>query len=73
MTTEHERTQRNVNPHKPARIAMVLWGGRYVNQGGGSMDFWDRLSPARQQLCRDILEQIEQAPAEDPAAARRQK
>ncbi len=53
--------RRNLNPHKPARIAMLVWGERYSKQGGGSMDFWDRLTPTEQQSCRLWLEEIEQA------------
>ena len=38
------KAQRNLDPHRPARCAMWLYGERYKNQSGGSMDFWDNLS-----------------------------
>jgi len=30
----------------------------YGEQYGGSMEFWDSLSPDRQQLCRNVVEEI---------------
>lgn len=42
--TEKERNARNLDPHDSARAAMWLFGKRYSEQGGGSMDFWDGLS-----------------------------
>ena len=63
-TSAAAQAKRNLNPHKPARVAMILWNEKYASQGGGSMDFWDRLSESDKKLCRDILQQIEQAPPE---------
>ena len=37
--------ERNLNPHKPAVMAMCLLSRHYAAQSGGSMDFWDSLSP----------------------------
>jgi hypothetical protein len=45
--SDKERALRNLNPHKPARAAMWLWGKEYSQQGGGSMDFWDGLPEGR--------------------------
>lgn len=59
-----ERDRRNLNPHKPARLAMFKWSASYARQGGGSMDFWDKLSPSEQQLCREVVKAIEEAPEE---------
>lgn len=61
---EQERARRNQNPHKPARLAMFKWGASYARQGGGSMDFWDKLSKSEQQLCREVVKAIEKAPKE---------
>lgn len=43
---------------------MVLYSSRYAAQGGGSMDFWDKLSEGEKRTCREVLEQIEAAPSE---------
>lgn len=52
---------RNLNPHKPARAAMYLWGERYSKQRSGSMDFWDILTESERRLCRDLVADIEKA------------
>ena len=49
---------RNLNPTPEARLAMFKWGKRYSEQRGGSMDFWDSLTPSEQTLCREVVEQI---------------
>jgi hypothetical protein len=64
--TEKERAQRNQNPHKPAVIAMWMWGREYSQQGGGSMDFWDKLDESRKRICCECLERLEKAPEERP-------
>lgn len=58
-----ESARRNLDPHKPAVVAMSMWG-EYARQGAGSMDFWDRLDESCKQICREIVERIEKAPAE---------
>lgn len=63
-TREAEQARRNRNPHKAARIAMILWAKSYASQAGGSMDFWDALTNNQKRLCREILEEINAAPAE---------
>jgi hypothetical protein len=60
----NERDRRNLNPHKAARVALLLYGREYAAQNGGSMDFWDKLSEGRKQTCREELEKIEKAPKE---------
>ena len=62
--TEQQKAKRNLNPHKPALIAMALWGSRYSRQNGGSMEFWDSLSSSEQQICRDIVKRLADAPEE---------
>jgi hypothetical protein len=57
---------RNLFPHKPACAAMYLFGKRYSQQNGGSMDFWDGLSESDKRLCRDLVNAIEKAAAEPP-------
>lgn len=51
--------QRNLNPTAQARVAMIMWGKEYSQQGGGSMDFWDRLSDDRKNRCRLVVESLE--------------
>lgn len=53
-----ERARRNLNPHAEARFAMWLWRYEYAAQGGGSMDFWDKLSPGQKQMCKDAVTEI---------------
>lgn len=55
---------RNLNPHKPARAAMYVYGKRYSRQGGGSMEFWDGLSESDKNVCRRLVADIENAPEE---------
>jgi hypothetical protein len=62
--TERARAQRNLNPHKPALIAMWLWGSEYAAQGGGSMDFWDARTEGQKQICRQCLQRLAKAPEE---------
>jgi hypothetical protein len=55
---------RNLNPHKAAIVAMLLYSSSYAAQGGGSMDFWDGLPKQKKILCRDLVDRIEKAPEE---------
>ena len=64
--TKIERNRRNLNPHKPALIAMWIWGRKYAAQGGGSMDFWDEYSEGDKRLCRECVERLNKAPEEKP-------
>ena len=58
MMTDEERNQRNLNPHQAARVAMIMYGPEYAEQGGGSMDFWDKLDLQRQTICRLIVDAV---------------
>lgn len=57
---DYERAvaQRDLNPHKPARMAMWLWSDRYARSGLGSMGFWDSLDDRQQQVCRDAVADV---------------
>ena len=61
---ERKRDRRNLNPHKPALVAMWIWGREYAAQRGGSMDFWDGLADGDKQTCRACLERLKLAPNE---------
>lgn len=61
----NKRDRRNLNPTAPACVAMAMWGKRYSEQRGGSMDFWDKLSQGEQQTCIDIAEKIKAAPMQE--------
>jgi hypothetical protein len=50
---------RNLNPHRAAKAAMWLYGKDYANQGGGSMDFWDRLPKHRKQTSIRMIKELE--------------
>ena len=62
--TEAQRAHRNLNPHKPALIAMWIWGREYAAQRGGSMDFWDTLSDSQKETCRECVKRLAKAPEE---------
>ncbi len=60
---------RNINPHKPASLAMFLWPHEYAHEfGGGAMDFWDSLDERRKRYCRDAVAAVEKAPCEKEVA-----
>jgi len=56
--SEVKDQKRNLDPHRPAKCAMWLYGDRYSKQGGGSMDFWDRLSESEKYTCRRMARDI---------------
>jgi len=62
--TERQRDLRNLNPHKPAMLAMRIYCNAYARQNGGSMDFWDSLAESTKQRCRDLVKEMDQAPPE---------
>jgi hypothetical protein len=70
-TNDTMRTRRNLNPTPEARAAMWLWGKEYAAQGGGSMDFWDKLDASRQRLARDCADSIIDAAVAHGCANRR--
>lgn len=50
---------RNLNPHAAARVAMALYSRRYAyEQKGGSMDFWDSLTPGEKRCCARIAKEV---------------
>lgn len=62
--TAKQRDKRNLNPHAEAIAAMYLYGAWYAAQRGGSMDFWDGLDGAKQQMCRELVHKIKTARVE---------
>lgn len=55
----------NLNPHREARLAMIVWGNEYALQGGGVMDFWETLSEPRKKVCREWCDLMEVTPRKD--------
>ena len=51
-------SDRNLNPHAEARVAMALWSERYSKQKLGCMDFYDGLTAAQKQTCAQIVDGI---------------
>lgn len=49
---------RNLNPTPAAKVAMIVWGERYSKFGGGSMDFWDSLTPLEKKRCDMAVEAV---------------
>lgn len=66
---ERAQAQRDLNPHKPARIAMWLWGDAYAKSGLGSMGFWDSLTERQRNQCRLCVAEVAAARDETPNAA----
>ena len=60
--------KRDLNPHKPARMAMWLWGADYAASGKGSMGYWDTLSDSAKEMCRRAVAEIEAARDENDHA-----
>ena len=50
---------RNLNPHRLAKAAMWLYHNEYAAQGGGSMDFWDRLPMSEKLTVQRMVHEIE--------------
>jgi hypothetical protein len=53
---------RNLNPRnitKEVILARCLFGHEYSKQNGGQVDFYEKLSPQRKKLCREIVDDIE--------------
>jgi hypothetical protein len=50
---------RNLHPTAAARIAMIIWGKEYSEQRGGSMDFFDSLSPDARHRCELAVEDLQ--------------
>jgi hypothetical protein len=62
--SEMSDQSRNLNPHKAARAAMYIWGERYAQQRGGSMDFWDKLQEHEKNVARRLVKEISELPDE---------
>lgn len=50
--------KRNLNPTPAAKVAMIIWGKEYSEQGGGSMDFWDSLSNDKKKRCELVVKEL---------------
>lgn len=37
---------------------MCVWGKRYSEQNGGSMDFWDGLPDYEKKFCQDLADKV---------------
>lgn len=61
-----ERDRRNADPTAEALVAMCIWGAEYAAQGGGSMEFWDRLNRSRKDQCRRMVDRIRAAKRSKP-------
>lgn len=55
-------TQRNLNPHAEAKLAVYLWPSEYVAQRGGVMDFWDQLSESRKRAAKESIDALLKLP-----------
>jgi len=63
---------RDLNPHKEAIVAMLLWNKEYAQSGRGSMNFYEHyLSESDRRICREQVDKILKAPSELRDAAKR--
>lgn len=53
-----EQIKKDLDPHKPARMAMWLWGAQYASSGMGSMRYWDSLSDSAKNTSRRAVAEI---------------
>lgn len=59
-------SDRNLNPHAEARVAMAIWSHEYAyEQKGGSMDFWDSRTPSQKATCVKFVNDIRDLPRAD--------
>ena len=56
---------RDLDPHKPARAAMWIFGDRYAKSGLGSMGFWDSLHESEKNIARECVTTIEMSRDEE--------
>lgn len=66
-------SNRDLNPHKPAKAAMWLFGHRYATSGLGSMAFWDSLPDGEKRLCREMVVDIDRSRPELMQEGRKKK
>lgn len=59
---------RNQHPTPAAVFAMFHWHDRYAEQSGGSMDFFDSLTPRERQFCADAVARMVEAQGDEAAA-----
>ena len=59
MSEIGDKEERNFNPHKEARLAMLVYGEEYASQRGGSMDFYDKQLPGTKKKLKEWVDQIE--------------
>lgn len=57
--------QRNLNPTRAARLAMLVWGNEYAVSGAGSMDFYDSLSQTMKDDLIRWVELLDLSPCEE--------
>ena len=61
MPYTKENAYRDFNAHKAAVAARWFYHDQYARSGLGQMGFWDSLEPSQKRLCREMVEDIEQA------------
>lgn len=58
--------RRNLNPHREARLAMLVFGQEYAAQSGGSMDFYDSLADGTKVILKKWCDELGAAPRATP-------
>jgi len=69
MASERYDAKRDLDPHKPARMAMWIWGADYAARGLGSMGYWDQLREFEKDMCRRAIKEIMESPDEPGGGA----
>ena len=49
----------NLNPHREAILAMMVWHNEYAAQRGGVMDFWRKLPISKKTQCIEWCNRLE--------------
>jgi len=59
-----EEIHRDLNAHREARLARLLYNNEYAAQRGGQHTFWKGLSKGEKQTVRECLDELEKWPRE---------
>lgn len=51
----------DLNPTKPAIVAMIIWGAEYAEKGMGSMAYFDQLPDSEKRRCEIVVDNLEGA------------
>jgi len=59
MMGDADIMKRNLNPTPAAKVAMIIWGKKYSEQRGGSMEFFNALSEDMRNRCELVVTELQ--------------